>query len=139
MFGMRDSAGETCLFRQHAFIHADLPFALFPLSVIGAQGCNFDFYDVLGLQCGSMFLPFFLINGLYLAEIFPLPFNCSNFSTFFHFNSDQTVLVAQLRSKTMSLPDIGLLPVNPTIPASVESVPSMPDVLDIVSPTSALP
>jgi hypothetical protein len=99
MLGMRDSAGEMRVFRQHAFIHADLPFALFPLSVLGAQGCYFDFYDVLGLQCGSMFLPFSLINGLYLAEIFHLSSNCSNFSTFFHFNSDLTVLVAQTRSK----------------------------------------
>ncbi len=86
-----------------------------------------------------MFLPFSLINGLYLAEIFHLSSNCSNFSTFFHFNSDLTVLVAQTRSKNMSLPDIGLLPVTPTLPASVASVPSMPDVSAIVSPTSTLP
>jgi hypothetical protein len=39
----------------------------------------------------------------------------------------------------MSLPDIGLLLVIPTIPSSVESVPSMQDVFDIVFPTSALP
>jgi hypothetical protein len=109
------------LFRLHAFIHADLPFALFFLSVFGAQGCHFDFYDVLGLQCGAMFLPFSLINGLYLAEIFPFSLNCSNFSTFFHFNSDHTVLGAQTRSKNMSLPGIGLLPVTTNIPASVDS------------------
>ena len=57
LFGMHDSAGELRRFRQHAFIHADLPFALFPLSTLGARGCYFDFYDVVGLQCGSMFLP----------------------------------------------------------------------------------
>ena len=49
MFGMHDSAGEMRQFRQHAFIHADLSFALFPLSTPGARGCYFDFYDVLRL------------------------------------------------------------------------------------------
>ncbi len=41
MFGMCDSAGKMRRFRLHAFIHADLPFASFPLSVLGAQGCYF--------------------------------------------------------------------------------------------------
>ena len=126
-------------FRQHAFIHADLPFALFPLSVLGAQGCYFDFYDVLGLQCGSMFLPFSLTNGLYLAEIFSLSLDCSNFSTFSHFNSDQTVLVAQTRSKIVSLPDLDVLPIPIPLSPSVESVPSLTDASNIVSSTFNLP
>jgi hypothetical protein len=77
--------------------------------------------------------------GFIWLKSFLCRLNRSNFSTFFHFNSDRTVLVGQTRSQNMSLPDIGLLPVTPTIPVSVESVPSMPDVSDIVSPTSALP
>ena len=36
IFGMRDSDGCMRRFGQHAFIHADLPFALFPLSALGA-------------------------------------------------------------------------------------------------------
>ncbi len=69
MFGMHDSAGEMHRIRQHAFIHSDLPFALFPLSTLGARGCYFDFYDAIGLQCGSMYLPFALPDGLYLAGL----------------------------------------------------------------------
>ena len=106
MFGMRDSAGEMRRFRQRAFIHANLPFALFPLSALGAQGCYFDFYDVIGLQCGLMFLPFSLTNGLYLAEIFTISLDSSDFSTFADFNSNQTVLVPQTRSKNLSLPHL---------------------------------
>ena len=36
MFGMRDSMGVLVMrmFRQNAFIHPDLPFALFPLSLL---------------------------------------------------------------------------------------------------------
>ena len=139
MVVIRDSTGEMRQFRQHAFIHADLPFALFPLSVLGAQGCYFDFYDVLGLQCGSMILPFSLTNGLYLAELFSLSLDCSQFSTFSHFNADQTVLVAQTRSKNVSLPDLDVLPIPIPLPPSVESVPSLTDASNIVSSTFNLP
>jgi hypothetical protein len=82
MFDTRDSAGEMRRFLQRAFIHADLPFALFPLSALGAQGFYFDFYDVIGLQCGLMFLPFSLTKGLYLAEIFTICLDSSDFSIF---------------------------------------------------------
>ena len=131
MFGIRDSAKELRRFRQHAFIHADLPFALFPLSVLGAQGCYFDFYDVLGLQCGSMFSPFSLTNGLNLSEIFSLSLDCSNFPTFSYFNSDQTIRVAQTHSINVSLPDLDVLPIPIHLPHSVESVPSLADASNI--------
>ena len=73
IFGMRDSDGCMRRFRQLAFIHADLPFARFPLSALGACGCFIEcfcsgcsrvFYHEIGLQCGSMFLPFALTDGL---------------------------------------------------------------------------
>jgi hypothetical protein len=66
MFGLRDSIGVMRVFRQRAFIHSDIPFALLPLSLLGENGCYFDFYGTLGLQCGTMFLPFTLVDGLNL-------------------------------------------------------------------------
>ncbi len=68
-------------FIQHAFIHADLPFALLLLSTLGACWRYFDFYDVIGLQCSSMFLPFALTDGLYES------LSCWNFHCFFRFFS----------------------------------------------------
>ena len=59
MFGMNDSAGEMRQFRQHAFIHADLPFALFSLSTLGARGCFFISMMLLGysvVQCSCLLL-----------------------------------------------------------------------------------
>ncbi len=58
MVNMHDSVCAMRLFPQHAFITAGLLFALFPLSALGPPGCYFDFHDVLGLQCGTMFLLF---------------------------------------------------------------------------------
>jgi hypothetical protein len=131
MFGMRDSTGVMRWFRQHTFIHFDLPFALFPLSSPGALVCYFDLYDVLGLQCGSMFLPFSLTDGLYLAEIFTISLSSSDFSTFDDFTSDLTVLVAQTRSNTLALSEVVVFPVPMDHSASLE--PAAP----IVSPVAA--
>jgi hypothetical protein len=133
LFGMHDSAGELRRFRQHAFIHADLPFALFPLSTLGARGCYFDFYDVVGLQCGSMFLPFALTDGLYLAELFVLPLDSFAVTTFDDFSSVNTVLVAQTRSTTLSLPAPVVLPVS--MDRSAHVLPAAPDTANV----SALP
>ena len=120
MFGLRDSVGVIRIFRQSAFIHPYLPFALFPLSLLSDQGACFDFYGTLGLQCGSMFLPFARIDGLYVAELFTVSFESSHLSSF---DSDfiHAGLVAQTRSVTASLS----LPVQ------------LPD--PIVSPASLLP
>jgi hypothetical protein len=133
MFGMRDSTGTMRRFRQHAFIHADLPFALFPLSSLGARGCYFDFYNVIGLQCGPMFLPFSLIDGLYLAEIFTISLSSADFSTFDDFTSDLTVLVAQTRSHNLVLPEVVVIPASIDLSASL--VPAAPT----VSPVFTLP
>jgi len=133
MFGMRDSTGTMRRFRQHAFIHADLPFALFPLSSLGARGCYFDFYNVIGLQCGPMFLPFSLIDGLYLAEIFTISLSSADFSTFDDFTSDLTVLVAQTRSHNLVLPEVVVIPASIDLSASL--VPAAPP----VSPVFTLP
>jgi hypothetical protein len=70
LFGMRDFVGTMRMLYWTAFIHAGLPFALFPLSALGAQWCYFDFYDIIGLQCGTIFFPFDLTDGLYLAGLF---------------------------------------------------------------------
>jgi hypothetical protein len=89
-----------------------------------------------------MFLPFPLTNGLYLAEIFTISLDSSDFSTFVDFNSNQIVLVAQMRSKNLSLPDLVVLPDVPVpinLPASVESDHSLPAASDIVSPVFTLP
>ena len=96
-------------FRQLAFIHADLPFALFPLSALGARGCFFEFYHEIGLQCGSMFLPFSLTDGLYLAKLYTL--SLDDFSPCDDFTFDTTVLVAQTRSTALVLPDVAALPI----------------------------
>ena len=133
MFGMRDSTGTMRRFRQHAFIHADLPFALFPLSSLGARGCYFDFYNVIGLQCGPMFLPFSLIDGLYLAKIFTISLSSADFSTFDDFTSDLTVLVAQTRSHNLVLPEVVVIPASIDLSASL--VPAAPP----VSPVFTLP
>jgi hypothetical protein len=133
MFGMRDSTGVMRRFRQHAFIHVDLPFAIFPLSSLGACGCYFDFYDVLGLQCGSIFFPFSLTDGLYLAELFAISSTSSDFSPFDDFTSDLTVLVAQTRSNALALPEVPVPPVPMDPSASLE--PASP----LVSPVFTLP
>ena len=41
MFGIRDSTGEMRRFRQHAFIHADLPFAFISTFRSGCSGVLF--------------------------------------------------------------------------------------------------
>jgi hypothetical protein len=128
MFGLRDSAGVLQIFRQSAFIHVDLPFALLPLSTLAERGCYFDFYGTVGLQCGSMFLPFSLTDGLYLAEIFPVPFDSVSLS-FCGASRPLSVFVAQTRSVTSAVPvsaapSSGALPVVPP---------------DSVLPTSAVP
>jgi hypothetical protein len=135
MFGMRDSTGAMRRFRQYAFIHVDLPFALFTVSFLGARGCYFDFYDVLGLQCGSMFLPFSLADGLYLAEIFAISLNSSDFSTFDDFTSDLTVLVAQTRSNALALPDSEVL----VPPAPMDPSASLEPAAPLESPVFTLP
>jgi hypothetical protein len=110
-----------------------LPFALFPLSSLGALGCYFDFYDVLGLQCGSMFLPFSPIDGLYLAEILTNSLSSSDFSTFDDFTSDLTVLVAQTSSKTLALPEVVVFP------APMDHSTSLEPAAPIVSPAFTFP
>ncbi len=69
MFGMFDYVGKMQTFRQTALFMRVSHLFYFFFSTLGAQGCYFDFYDV-GLQCGSMFSPFALIDGLYLDEFF---------------------------------------------------------------------
>ena len=114
IFGMRDSDGCMRRFRQHAFIHADLPFALFPLSALGARGCFFEFCHEIGLQCGSIILPFSLTDGLYLAKLYTL--SLDDFSPCDDFTFDTTVLVAQTRSTALVLPDVAVLPIPFYIP-----------------------
>jgi hypothetical protein len=84
MVNMHDSVCTMYQIHQHAFIFSGLLFDLFPLSTLGAPGCYFDFHDVLGLQCGSMFMFLFfsLTNGLYLAANVSVSLDCSDFSTF---------------------------------------------------------
>ncbi len=94
LFGMRDSVGTMRMFHWTAFIHAGLAFALFPLSNLGAQGCYFDFYDIIVLQCGTMFFPFDLTDGLYLAVLVAVSVVSCPLSTLF-LNSLPAVLVAQ--------------------------------------------
>ncbi len=89
-----------------------------------------------------MFLFFSLPNGLYLAQISAISLDSSDFSTFDDFNSTQTVLVAQMRSKTLSLPDLVVLPDVPVpinLPTSVEYGQSLPAASDIISPVFTLP
>ncbi len=40
MLGIHDPMGILQIFRPSAFIHADLPFAWFPLSTLDEHGCN---------------------------------------------------------------------------------------------------
>jgi len=122
MVNMHDSVCAMSQMPQHAFIPSGLLFDLFRLSTLGAPGCHFDFHDVLGLQCGSMFLFFSLSNGLYLAANVSISLDCSDFSTFVVFNSDKTVIVAQTRFQNVSLPKLVVLPVPINLPASVGSV-----------------
>ena len=69
VFGMYDSCSELHVFRQTAFLHSDLPLALFPVSLLADSGSYFDFYSKVGLTWGSFFFPFTRQNGLYLAPI----------------------------------------------------------------------
>jgi hypothetical protein len=110
-----------------------LLYFLFPLWVL--RGVTL----ISMIQCGLMFLPFSLTNGLYLAEIFTISLDSSDISTFVNFNSDQIVLVAQTRSKNLFLPELFVLPVPINLPTSVESDPSLPAASDIVSPIFTLP
>jgi hypothetical protein len=54
-----------------------------------------------------LFLLLFLTNGLYLAEILTISLDCSDFSAFVDFYSDQAVPVAKTRSQNASLPELG--------------------------------
>ncbi len=59
MFGMRDSAGVMRRFRQHAFIHAAVPFALFPLLYLALRGAiliSMMFLDYSVARCSCHFL-----------------------------------------------------------------------------------
>ena len=58
MFGLRDSMGMMQMFRQRAFIHHDISFALLLPSLLGEKGCYFDFYGTLTL-----------VDGLHLADL----------------------------------------------------------------------
>ena len=75
VFGMYDSDSCLHVFRQSAFLHPALPLVLFPLSMLADAGCFFDFYGTVGLSWGDIFLPFQKQDGLYLAPIFPVPFD----------------------------------------------------------------
>ena len=75
MFGMYDLDGVLHVYRQAAFIHDALPFALLPVSSLCNQGCYFDFYGSIGLSYGSVFIPFRLKDGLYITEIVFVPFD----------------------------------------------------------------
>ncbi len=88
---------------------------------------------MLGLQCGSMFLPFSPIDGLYLAEILTNSLSSSDFSTFDDFTSDLTVLVAQTSSKTLALPEVVVFP------APMDHSTSLEPAAPIVSPAFTFP
>ena len=139
MVNMHDSVCVMSQIPQHAFIPSGLLFDLFRLSALGAPGRHFDFHDVLGLQCGSMFFFFSLTNGLYLPANVSVSLDCSGFSTFVVFNSDKTVIVAPTRFRNVSLPELVVLPVSINLPASVESVQSLPTTSHITSPVFMLP
>jgi len=82
VFGMYDSDSCLHVFRQSAFLHSALLLVLFPLSMLADAGCFFDFYGTVGLSRGDIFLPFQKQDGLYLAPIFPVPFDSPVISDF---------------------------------------------------------
>ncbi len=84
--------------------HAGLLLALFPLSILRAQGCCFDFYDVIVLRFGSMFFPYALTNGLYFAEVFAVAVESSL--------SEPVVLPVPIEPSASVQPDaVDILPV----------------------------
>ena len=142
MFGIHDSLGVLQIFRQSAFVHADHPFVfkLFPLSTLAEHGCYIDFYGTGGLQCGSMFLPFTLTDGLYLVKVFTVPFDSLSMS-FSGASHPGSVLVAQTRSVSSAVPVLvpvpsGALPVvfsESVLPAS-----GLPPLVSVVPDPSDL-
>ena len=140
LFRMDGSAGHSQIFRQAAFIHADLPFALISLSILRAQGCFFAFYDVIWLQCGPLVFRFPLIDGLSLAEIFSVPVDSSPISTF-DLCSVSAVLVAQTCSITSALFNIDSesTPVVVKQPVVGTAAGSASTSADIVAGTAPLP
>jgi hypothetical protein len=84
---------------MHLFMQIfHLRYFLFPLWELA--GVIFDFYDVIDVQCGSMFLPFAPTDGLYLSENFTVSSDSSVFSSFDDSNHVHIVLAAQTRSHT---------------------------------------
>ncbi len=71
-----------------------LPCSLFSRWLL--EAVTLIFYGSLGLKYGSMFSPFALTDGLYLAEIFPVPFHSVSQAV-----CGAKDLVAQTRSVTL--------------------------------------